>query len=582
MPKQLGGRQARPARTGTNERRAVILTALDVEYQAVRAHLTDLREQRHPRGTVYQVGRFAADDGQWDVAIVEIGAGNTGAAVEAERAITLFNAQVILFVGVAGGLKDVGLGDVVASTKIYNYASGKDARAFQPRPDLGQTSYELIQRARAEGRETRWLSRIRGGAPSIRPRVLVAPIAAGEQVVASRRSATARLVGQLSGDAGAVEMEGRGFLQAAHANAPVLAMVVRGISDLLSGKRAADAAGSQERASRHAAAFAFQILSRLPHQYAEAADVEAEDSTAQLRRNIHLPPGAGAIAPLESKTERLTSNLLEVASYGPRLFLADTNLTRGEQVWDAFKQVDYHCPAEFLVHEKRILSFRNLAEYPWTRVCDRGTIEEFDTDEWARSDDPVRTAHFIELLTGALNERLWPEVRLFRKLDIFAFAATQDLRAKAVRYKNGNRTARRTVFQPYESVYGGQTYVYYRHAGVRAQFRRLAGQWYLEITPTYVFTKDGRLIHRRHERLLRGIKRLDRNRAVLAQLLLWAEHLRGNIFTSGYPYQSFGAFLEGDLDVGILDQDWQARDDLATAEPAATKHEISVMESLGL
>src|SRR5207245_2191034 len=85
-----------------------------------------------------------------------------------------------------------------------------------------------------------------------------------------------------------------------------------------------------------------------------------------------------------------------------------------------------------------------------------------------------RTAHFIELLTGALNERLWPEVRLFRRLDVFAFAATQDLRAKAVRYRNGTRTARRTVFQVYESVYAGNTYIYHRHAGIRAQFRRVA------------------------------------------------------------------------------------------------------------
>jgi hypothetical protein len=71
---------------------AVILTALPVEYLAVRSHLSDLREAVHPQGTIYQQGRFTgtgvAGNGQiWEIGIVEIGAGNPGAALEAERAI---------------------------------------------------------------------------------------------------------------------------------------------------------------------------------------------------------------------------------------------------------------------------------------------------------------------------------------------------------------------------------------------------------------------------------------------------------------------------------------------------------------
>lgn len=54
-----------------------------------------------------------------------------------------------------------------------------------------------------------------------------------------------------------------GFLHGAYLNQHVCALVVRGISDLVDGKANADRTGSQERASRHASAFCFEVLAKL-------------------------------------------------------------------------------------------------------------------------------------------------------------------------------------------------------------------------------------------------------------------------------------------------------------------------------
>lgn len=246
--------------------RAVILTALPVEYAAVRAHLTNIREIVHPSGTVYEQGVFVANDHTWQVSIAEIGAGNPNAASETERAINTFDPDCALFVGVAGGIKDVRLGDVVVATGVYGYESGKAKLEFQPRPSVGNTSYALEQRARAEAKKSDWLDRLDSVPSDSAPRVLVGPIAAGEKVVASIHSSALKLLQSNYGDALAVEMEGHGFLTAAHANQRVSAIIIRGISDLIDHKEEADNSGWQEVASRHASAFACEVLAKLlPH-----------------------------------------------------------------------------------------------------------------------------------------------------------------------------------------------------------------------------------------------------------------------------------------------------------------------------
>lgn len=252
---------------------AVILTALSVERSAVCAHLSDIQEEIHQRGTIYRLGKFDSSKDVWDVAVVEIGAGNPRAAMEAERAIAHFKPDIILFVGVAGGIKDkdVALGDVVAATKVYGYESGKAEQTFKPRPEIGLSAYSLEQRARVEGGKDDWLKRL--PVTEQIPRVFVAPIAAGEKVIASTKSKIFQFLRSNYGDAVAVEMEGFGFLEAARANQQVSAMVIRGISDLIDNKAKVDKAGYQEIAARHASAFAFEMLAKLEPKHEVAPEL---------------------------------------------------------------------------------------------------------------------------------------------------------------------------------------------------------------------------------------------------------------------------------------------------------------------
>ena len=258
--------------------RAVILTALPIEYLAVRSHLTAVQEEIHARGSIYERGTFAVGNLTWDVGIAEIGAGNPNAALEAERVIAYFNPDVILFVGVAGGFKkDVDIGDVVVSTKIYGFEWGKAEETFKPRPEIGLAAYGLEQQARAEARKGEWRERLSidydaavsmsaiQGETEIQqpiPRVFIAPIAAGEKIIASTAPDILKFLQSNYRDVVAVEMEGFGFLEATRANQRVSAIVVRGISDLIDGEEKLNNSDSQEVASHHASAFAFEMLAK--------------------------------------------------------------------------------------------------------------------------------------------------------------------------------------------------------------------------------------------------------------------------------------------------------------------------------
>lgn len=257
----------------------VILTALGLEFKAVRAHLQRSKHVAHEKGTQYEIGEFPTVDRTLSVAVAECGAGNVGAAIEAERAISFFNCMNALFVGVAGGIKDVKLGDVVCGTRVYQYESGKAADTFLPRPQLFQSAYSLVQASRSVARNGQWQARVRldDVGPAVSSAALVGPIAAGEKVVSSLRSPEYEFIRSTYSDALAVEMEGYGFLSAGYANA-ANCMVIRGISDLVEGKAAADTGGSQVKGSAAAAGFAFELIELLASQdRASVSDSDWQD-----------------------------------------------------------------------------------------------------------------------------------------------------------------------------------------------------------------------------------------------------------------------------------------------------------------
>ena len=112
----------------------------------------------------------------------------------------------------------------------------------------------------------------------------------------------------------------------------------------------------------------------------------------------------------------------------------------------------------------------------------------------------------------------------------------------------------------------------------RGKFRRLDGQWCLEITPTYRFTRDGYELDRFHEDRLKGIKQLEGNRAVLSCVLFWADYLKpkSDLFDQDDPPIRFGNLLVLDCPVGINDKKWLSGDPEFGKEAADQRDALSL------
>jgi adenosylhomocysteine nucleosidase len=243
----------------------VIMTALGVEQAAVLEHLADVRPHRHRSGTIFDVGVVQGHP-RHRVALALTGPGTTAAATLTERANAEFAPSAMVFVGVAGGLRDwLEIGDVVVATKVYSYQGGRSENdEFLVRPSAWSVAHRLDQEARRLLRGNAWHASLRDGAAAANPVVYFEPIAVGDVVLNSRTSELAHRLRTSYNDAVAVEMEGSGFAHAAHLGDQVHAISVRGISDHADGgKAAADRKGGQQSAARNAAAFAIALITAL-------------------------------------------------------------------------------------------------------------------------------------------------------------------------------------------------------------------------------------------------------------------------------------------------------------------------------
>ncbi len=310
------------------------------------------------------------------------------------------------------------------------------------------------------------------------------------------------------------------------------------------------------------------VFDKVADVFASSAYERLAEAATPESRGLYLAP--------VPKTELLISNLLPVHHFAETIYVADTDYRDPKQLWDEFKRLGTNPGREWVLRNQRIVSFGDLRDRAWARICDRGSVEEFGSDEWATSDDADRRSEFVQLLKWALRCKLGQDFRWDSDLEIVYYPARwrargsggpRELVPYSAAYQGLKRGSSRGVFEVYRRPDGSVRYC--RHYAFEPQFRLYEGRWFLAITPTYHFTRDGEQPDPYGENHMKGIKQLERNPAVLAALRLWAQVVAREDMTQPYPYLTLGGLVEFSADTGILDPDWEKREEGSEAKVLA-------------
>lgn len=243
-----------------NEPTVLIFTPMDLEFRAVVRHLEGERETIFEDDMAYEKGHFKGKHRQYTVVVCETGMKNVTTALAVERAIQRFKPDICFLIGVAGGLKDVKVGDVIVATSAYEAESGKEVAndQFLPRTSEYVFSRKLRAFAQAISRTDTWKNRTTDKAP--KANIVLGPIAGGEKVIAAAETIGFKRLQQFLSHVKAIEMEAVGFGSAIQPYSNLHAITIRGISDMCEGKNEADDRDWQPVVADRAAAVGFELL----------------------------------------------------------------------------------------------------------------------------------------------------------------------------------------------------------------------------------------------------------------------------------------------------------------------------------
>jgi len=303
-------------------------------------------------------------------------------------------------------------------------------------------------------------------------------------------------------------------------------------------------------------------------------DAAARHALLELAR----PRNSGLYMEAPRKSETLFSNLFEIRQIPSQVYVAHTECSSLKQVYAIASSKKIKLGPEIIYTSNTIITVHNpRLESDFTDVCDTQSSECMGFKEVFHLAEPASLNHASELLSKCLQgfcQSLGLAYRHSKKRDARLFFAPYQKRVSGGRFTKQRRTFRsgsadgspnlRSLVSPLDRKGAGKIKGL-KHQAFHADIHYFEEQWYVQLSPTYLYTIDGWKEKRSSADLLSGIKRLERNRSVFGNLRMWEEYLLdsgdSDLLRQSYPHFKLGPLVYFPTDVGIPDEAWHKEAD---------------------
>lgn len=249
-------------------------------------------------------------------------------------------------------------------------------------------------------------------------------------------------------------------------------------------------------------------------------DTRARDAIASL---CVAKSGFGVWFPSLKTGESGHLNLLEVV-LPENIYVGASPFQSGKLALRDLLEHEDRPPDDWIVRGGQFMSFRDPRGSSLAHVIDAGSVEPIASDEVAFPDDEADERNMIDLLRRTLGAQLDGVLAYSRDQHAFHFPAVPGSIERSYRYKSLKQWTAADVVKKYEK---DGILKYFRHHAFEPRFWRIGDQWFLSVSPTFVFTWDGFRPDKFASGRLAGKKQREFNSALMGQFAMWQHLLTG-------------------------------------------------------